>query len=272
LTATRPGLILAIGIIEPGATTRTFIAVILASFMAIANRRLNAQDAPTKALHAVTIRGRVVDSLQQPLDGVEVTLSGRVNGVRTAITDGMGRFSIAGTGSRFELKARRPGYRPLMVPIAIPADSTIVPDFKVVLFPLAARELPEVVVNATQPSQDRKLREFAEHRKNSKFGYFFDQAAIEKTQARRVAELLRSVPGTRLIPSAQFGSVVRIRGCRPLIWIDGQRIPNAELDEVMNIRDIAAIEVYNSFAGIPAQFIDRETSCGAVVVWMKTED
>ena len=72
-----------------------------------------------------------------------------------------------------------------------------------------------------------------------------------------------------MLPSPQWGSVVRIRGCRPLLWIDGQRVPGAELDEVLNVRDIAALEVYNSFAGIPPQFIDRETNCGAIVVWTK---
>ena len=84
-----------------------------------------------------------------------------------------------------------------------------------------------------------------------------------------LSELMRRVPGARLLP-ARFGSLVRIRGCRPTLWIDGIRVSDAELDEAVNINDVAAVEVYNSFAGIPAQYVDRTNDCGAVVVWVKT--
>jgi hypothetical protein len=33
---------------------------------------------------------------------------------------------------------------------------------------------------------------------------------------------------------------------------------------------VLAIEIYSSFAGIPAQYVDRNTNCGAIVVWLKT--
>jgi hypothetical protein len=36
------------------------------------------------------------------------------------------------------------------------------------------------------------------------------------------------------------------------------------------MNDVAAVEVYNSFAGIPPQYVDRKTNCGAVVVWTRS--
>lgn len=113
-----------------------------------------------------------------------------------------------------------------------------------------------------------RLREFEAHRKRSQFGQFFDSESIEAKNPRQLSELLRFVPGVRLIPTTA-GNVVRIRGCRPLLWIDGVRLPGAEVDEWVNMRDVAAVEVYNSYAGIPPQYVDRATNCGAVVVWMK---
>jgi hypothetical protein len=73
---------------------------------------------------------------------------------------------------------------------------------------------------------------------------------------------------------------VRLRGCGvrgqsaekvgPMVWLDGVRLVGAEIDEVTQATDIAAIEVYNSFAGVPAQYLDRSAVCGTILVWTKT--
>ena len=57
-----------------------------------------------------------------------------------------------------------------------------------------------------------------------------------------------------------------------MVWLDGQKIPGAELDEVIQPSEIAAIEFYPSSAGIPAQFLERQNRlCGSVLVWTRTQ-
>ena len=68
------------------------------------------------------------------------------------------------------------------------------------------------------------------------------------------------MPGVLVQPSRRVGNVVRVRNCRPTVWIDGVRVPDAELDEVTSLEDVAAVEIYKSLAGLPQQFIDRQQS------------
>jgi hypothetical protein len=101
---------------------------------------------------------------------------------------------------------------------------------------------------------------------------------LAKLRPQHASEALRTVSGVMLRP-AKFGNLVRLRGCGvrgqsferggPLVWLDGVRLPGAEIDEVTQGPDIAGIEVYNSFAGVPAQFFDRTAVCGTILVWTK---
>ena len=55
-----------------------------------------------------------------------------------------------------------------------------------------------------------------------------------------------------------------------MLWVDGQRVPGAELDEVVPPDDIAGIEFYTSMAGVPAQYLERQNrACGTLLVWTK---
>jgi hypothetical protein len=78
------------------------------------------------------------------------------------------------------------------------------------------------------------------------------------------------VPGVRVLPSKRIGYVVRIRGCRPTVWIDGVRAAGAEVDEVATMADISGVEVYSSIAGMPPQYVDRDNPCGGILVWSRT--
>ncbi len=84
-----------------------------------------------------------------------------------------------------------------------------------------------------------------------------------------MSQVVRTIPGVTLIPS-RFGSVVRLRGCKPLLWLDGVRLPGAELDELIHPSEVAALEVYPSWAGIPAQYFDRSATCGTILLWTRS--
>jgi hypothetical protein len=46
---------------------------------------------------------------------------------------------------------------------------------------------------------------------------------------------------------------------------------HAELDDVVQPGDVAAIEVYRDFAGVPAQYFTRTATCGTILVWTKVQ-
>jgi len=205
------------------------------------------------------LAGRVTARGGAPVAGAEVALvqAGAVRAV--AHTDTAGAYALAlAADPRDSLRVRRFGYRPRTVPATDPGARAVI-----ALEPVPA-ELDTVNVYAS----GGYLGEFDAHRARARFGKFFGPGEIENLRPRHLSELMRNVGGVRLYP-ARLGNVVRIRGCRPLLWLDGVPLRFAELDETINMHDVGAVEVYNSYAGIPPQYVDRATNCGAVVVWSK---
>src|SRR5215831_6496413 len=173
------------------------------------------------------------------------------SGDRALHSDSAGRFVAADLPvSDLTVRVRRLGYNPKSVDVHITgADraSSIV----IELDPNPA-ELSAVKVRGIHDEPDARLREFYMRRSANSFGHFFDATDFEKRHTQFVSEMLRQVPGVTLSASSRVGNMLRIRGCAPLVWLDGVRIPQAQVDEVSTPSDVAAIEIYNSFAGIPA--------------------
>lgn len=122
--------------------------------------------------------------------------------------------------------------------------------------------------SAAEPMNDR-MRGFYARRATRKGGYFFEPAAVDPQKSVRLSELLRGVPGVRLIGSNVGGNRVLLRGCSPLVWLDGVQTPGEELDEAAAVADVAAIEVYVSPAALPGQFRDYRVPCGAILLWSR---
>jgi len=215
------------------------------------------------------VNGVVRDATREPLASVEITIvAGELTRGRTT-TDREGRFDL-GPFERgaYSLKVRRLGYQQRTIPMELgPPENATALD--VVLLPVA-EELDEVHVAASLPPS--KLRGFYERsRQNRTFARFLTQDQIQKLSPGAASELLRTVPGVRLASNQSGGNVIRIRGCQPMVWVDDQRVPGAELDDLIVPSDIAAIEVYASSAGIPAQYLDRGNRlCGLILVWTKS--
>jgi outer membrane receptor for ferrienterochelin and colicin len=149
----------------------------------------------------------------------------------------------------------------------VDARTTAAATLEIVLKPVAS-ELVDVMVAANDQS---RLREFYEHKaQRSSFARFLDQQEIRRQGATFTSDLFRTMPGITIKASSSGGNTIRIRGCKPMVWVDGQRIPDAELDEVASPHDIAGIEFYTSMAGTPAQYMDRTNrTCGTVLVWTR---
>jgi hypothetical protein len=238
---------------------RVFLAA--AAFVATS---LEAQEVTTKvAVTEAAVAGVVRDVDGNPIPDAEV---GIIRGERLqqfVVTGADGKFLLTGVAKAVvPLRIRRLGYamQHLDVDTRVPSSAKLE-----IVLATAASELEEVTISGNDPG---KLREFLEHRnQRASFGRFLMQHEIRKIGVTNPSDLFRSVPGI-VISTASGGNTIRIRGCQPMVWVDGQRVPGAELDEVIHPSEIAAIEFYPSNAGIPAPYVERENRlCGSVLVW-----
>jgi len=215
------------------------------------------------------VHGVVTDSAGTALVDAEIRLV-RGDSILELVRAGSdGGFSITAPASADRIVARRLGFARREFPrdsLVLRRDSVII-----VLAPLATM-LSEFDVFASGGEMDAWLRDFYARREDNSFGRYFTRDDIRRSGKHHASELLRQTPGVTLSASRRFGYVVRFRGCRdaPMIWLDGNRLPGAELDDVMNSNDLAAMEVYRSSAGVPAQFLDRSNrGCGTILLWTR---
>jgi len=213
------------------------------------------------------VGGVVRDGGGLPISDVEV---GVVSGDRLqpfVFTVADGKFLLTGIPRGVvPVRFRRLGYAMQTVDIdtRVPSSSALE-----IVLRTVANELEEVTIDANEQA---KLHEFFEHKsQRGSFGRFFLQHEIRRLGPANPSDLFRTVPGVVLM-TASGGNTLRIRGCQPMVWVDGQRVPGAELDEVIHPSEIAAIEFYPSNAGIPAQYLERGNRlCGSVLVWTRSQ-
>lgn len=235
--------------------------------VALVATTLQAQEARTARGPEPTVAGVVRDGGGVPISDVEV---GIVSGDRLQqfVTTGAdGKFLLTGVArGMVPLRIRRLGYAMQSFDVDTRVSSSAALD---IVLRTVAGELEEVTIAA---NDQVKLREFYEHKsQRASFGRFFLQHEIRRLGPTNPSDLFRIVPGV-VIATASGGNTLRIRGCQPMVWVDGQRVPGAELDEVIHPSEIAAIEFYPSNAGIPAQYLERGNRlCGSVLVWTRSQ-
>ena len=145
------------------------------------------------------------------------------------------------------ITVRRLGYLQRKLEFDLNAGTTKEP-LEILLTPVATDVEAVTIEGATG-----RLQAFNERRVRNNFGYFFDQNDIRRKSPRYVSELFRAIPGARLQASRRTGNVLELRNCTPRIWIDGVRADNSEIDELISPSEIGGIEIYPSFAGVPAR-------------------
>jgi hypothetical protein len=227
---------------------------------------VRAQEPLTASLNEPTLSGVVRDAGGNPVPDVEV---GIIMGDRLrqfVITAADGKFLLTGVASGIvPLRVRRIGYAIQFFDVDSRIPSARALDIVLTAVP---NELEEVTIAAA----DGRLREFYERKQQrGSFGRFLLQSDIRRMGPTHSSDLFRSVPGID-IRTASGGNTIRIRGCQPMVRLDGQRVPGAELDEIIAPSEIAAIEFYPSSAGIPPQYMERGNRlCGLVLVWTRTQ-
>lgn len=226
---------------------------------------LHAQEVRITATTDPVVSGVIRDLSGAPISDVEV---GIIRGERLqqfVITAADGKFLLTGVAAGIvPLRIRRLGYA--MQFLDIDARTPAAGTMEIVLKTVAS-ELEEVTI----PANETRLREFYDRRQQrASFGRFFEHDEIQRNGARYSSDLFRSVPGVKIAAGSGAGNTIRVRGCQPMVWVDGQRVFGAELDDVVQPGDIAAIEFYPSNAGVPAQYLERGNRlCGAVLVWSR---
>lgn len=217
------------------------------------------------------LRGVITDGGREPLPDAEVSIIVNGGSGQRTVTDARGRFDLGSyPAGLISLRIRRLGYelRELSITMGVNGRPTSV---EIALFAIPA-ELEKVYVT-TEP-QGRLAGFYERRQQRGTFAKFLEQAEIRRMgPPLNASELFRGVPGVHISTNpAAGGNAIRIRNCQPMVLVDGQRIPGAELDEVTVPGDIAAIEFYPSSAGVPAQFLERGNRlCGLILVWTRAE-
>lgn len=220
----------------------------------------------TASIPRTTVAGIVVDAQKAPIARVEITLKRDGAGNRMVKSGDDGSFIFANVlAGSVTLTTRRLGYSPKSIDLrAAGQDATS--QLEVVLEAIAT-ELSSVIVEESK----QRLAEFNERKAASNFAKFFDQKDVKKRNPLYLSDMLRSVAGST-ISSNGAGNRILLRGCKPMVWVDGMRAPGAELDEMVRPDDIAGLEVYPSNAGLPAGYQDRNNRmCGAIIVWTRNQ-
>lgn len=214
--------------------------------------------------------GTITSTDAEPVAGAQVTIQSRGDReLRQVQSDSLGHFAathLADVPSAVRVRALGFVARTMEVPEPGASHRVSV----AVTLERAVAQLSNMSVTAAAPDSDSKLADYRERKATNSFARFIDGDEILRRKPPFVSEMLRGIGGVSLIAEGRMGNVVHIRGCTPLVWVDGVRMPGAQLDEVAAPEDVAAIEIYNSFAGIPARYFDRAARCGTILVWLRS--
>ena len=138
-----------------------------------------------------------------------------------------------------------------------------------------ARSLAPLTVSEPATRRAVGLREFEERRAKG-LGVFVTRQEIAARNTARPSDLLRGAKGVRLVKLRDGTYGVRFAlysssrsSCSPDMWLDGQRVRGMEMDD-LTANDIEAMELYESWSTVPAQFSPAATMpCGTIVIWTR---
>lgn len=234
---------------------RCLIALVLAS-----PALLHAQDG--------ALRGVVADSTGAPIAGADV---GILSLHKLTRSDDHGRFAFEKIPvGAVEVSVRRIGYEPQKLQATV--SNTLEFSFNVTLVPQAAMLDP---LDVSAKRRHVAIEGFFQRRVQG-IGTYITRDDITARNANQLTDVLRMTSGVQVVRTRsgygiRFTSSPSVRrDCPPTMWIDGQRAPGIEIDE-LPINDIEGVELYRGASTTPPQFTyGSGASCGTVVVWTRT--
>ena len=246
---------------------------------------------PAQATGVLT--GVVRDRLaERALGGAEIAID---RAEPAALSDSAGKFFIAKIpAGRHIVTVRHIGFSLLSTVVDVAPGDTLDGDFALTV---AAQPLPEVEIRSRDPLKI-KLRGF-EQRRSGGFGHFLGPESFAGADARQTSDLLRQIPGTKLIRANNGGATwlaggrmamasgnftvdradrrrgARDKDCYASIYLDGAPVfgarPNEALFDVNTIppNTIAAVEFYEESAQAPPEYPQKTGTCGVLLLWTK---
>ncbi|HEY7394917.1 MAG TPA: carboxypeptidase regulatory-like domain-containing protein [Gemmatimonadaceae bacterium] len=246
-----------------------FTGAVAALLVAVspATRAQQPDSARRDSLPAILI-GRVIDSLGTALAGAEITLF-KSESIRT-VTGDSGDFRLTGLPAGTNVfNVRRLGYQPASFTAELKSGKTHRARFTL---SVAVQPLPLIAVSDT--AKTHWLDQF-ERRRSTSRGTFITRAEIVKRSARMGSDIVRTVPGVRVIPGRASGTsqVIMTRGnggraCIPTMYV--HNMPYSGVLDDFSADDIEALEVYVGISEIPPE-LDKNGRgiCGVIVVWTR---
>lgn len=218
---------------------------------------------------------------------------------QSAISDESGRFAFDSVApGALSLETEHVAFRPSAGVVAVRGGEIVRLELRV------AREvftLAPVVVTARSRAllMDARMRGFF-IREARGVGTFIGRERLAEQPAARVTDILRDVPGLRVVHTGGRGTIIRGRQtggapvassisasknpyCFPMIYLDGSKLTTrteelSDLHAVITLIDdipsseIAGIEVYAGSASVPGEFAGLDTGCGVIAVWTGVSD
>jgi hypothetical protein len=235
---------------------------------------------PAAAQDGAVLRGQVVDDDSgHPVAAARVA----VDGSGAVQADSLGRFRLGGLrAGRYRVQVDRLGYAPADLRVQV-ADSVTL-SVRLVATPQAVAG-----VTATAQAVDERMRGFEQRRaQHTGGGRFITRADLEGSSRSTLANVLRRLPGARIIQGGAAMEEYLATGqspgphaldhppapCYAQVFVNGVQLyamgrgdpPN--LKEI-DVNEVEAIEYYAQPAGTPPQFRTMDSDCGTLVVWTR---
>ncbi len=248
----------------------------LHTFLALAAVAMTA--APS---HGQVVEGRLLEGgTRRPVVLALVALvDSSITVVAEAITDETGSFRLeASVPGDYYIVADGLGYEPAIDGILALGDGGYLPiEFFLRPGPI---ELAPIMVQVTRTMWNLRSVGFYERRESGFGGTFITPEELEQRKPFNARDLLRSIPRIRTQIDPLTGVSVFMRGprgdeCVPRLYVDGMQSAGTfsgglNLEEVVDINDMEAVEVYTGPASTPLQWSGTQNGCGAIVVWTKS--
>jgi hypothetical protein len=225
------------------------------------------------------VGGTVTNAEGAALSGAMVVLPG---GTLSVLSTADGHYLLSGVqpGPRL-VEVRHIGYRTAAATLSFEAGVSTQWNVTLEVDPV---ELPPVEVTGLR-APTPQLAAFLERRDRG-LGHFFTRSDIEDMNARDVTDILRRVPGARVVPiPGPFGTTNALqlnrsggasngRPCPILYYVNGVPFPiraDIGIDAYMRAQDVEAVEVYSGTSRTPPEFTSsgQLSRCGVVGLWTR---
>ncbi len=209
--------------------------------------------------------GRVSAPDSQPVASARVRIAGTTD---IALTNQRGVFTLSNAplGSQ-TLEVVAIGYEPRRLPVDIVAGT---PDTVRVAMISTSNRLERVSVTANS------WRAGFDQRRTRSYGQFMDEEEIRRKKPVMIADVFQGVSSVIREPTGSFSSGLKVRAtrknsaCTPTVFLDGERVlvQSNDLDALLTVDDLVAVEVYAQPAEVPMQFHSLPF-CGAIILWTR---